>query len=29
MDFSEIIGQEGAKRGIEIAAAGGHNVIIL
>ena len=28
MDFSEIIGQEGAKRGIEIAAAGGHNVII-
>ena len=27
MDFSEIIGQEGAKRGIEIAAAGGHNVI--
>ena len=29
MDFSEIIGQEGAKRGVEIAAAGGHNVIIL
>ena len=27
MDFSEIIGQEGAKRGIEIAAAGGHNII--
>lgn len=27
MDFSEIIGQEGAKRGVEIAAAGGHNVI--
>ena len=29
MDFSEIIGQEGAKRGVEIACAGGHNVIIL
>jgi magnesium chelatase family protein len=29
MDFSEIIGQESAKRGLEIAAAGGHNVIIL
>ncbi len=29
MDFSEIIGQEGAKRGIEIAAAGGHNVILI
>ena len=28
MDFSEIIGQEGAKRGLEIAAAGGHNVIM-
>lgn len=28
-DFSEIIGQEGAKRGMEIAAAGGHNVILL
>lgn len=27
MDFSEIIGQEGAKRGVEIAAAGGHNLI--
>ena len=27
MDFSEIIGQEGAKRGVEIAAAGNHNVI--
>ena len=27
MDFSEIIGQESAKRGLEIAAAGGHNVI--
>ena len=29
MDFSEIIGQEGAKRGVEIACAGGHNVIRL
>lgn len=29
MDFSEIIGQEAAKRGLEIAAAGGHNAIIL
>ena len=29
MDLAEIMGQEGAKRGIEIAAAGGHNVIIL
>lgn len=29
MDFAEIIGQEGAKRGVEIAAAGGHNVIRL
>ena len=29
MDFSEISGQEGAKRGLEIAAAGGHNVIMI
>ena len=29
MDMSEIIGQEGAKRGIEIAAAGGHNVALI
>ena len=29
MDFSEIVGQEAAKRGIEIAAAGGHNVAMI
>lgn len=29
MDFSEIVGQETAKRGLEIAAAGGHNVILV
>ena len=29
MDFSEIIGQDGAKRGVEIAAAGNHNVILI
>ncbi len=29
MDFSEIIGQESAKRGVEIACAGGHNVIMI
>ena len=29
MDFSEIIGQEAAKRGVEVAAAGGHNVIMI
>ena len=28
-DFSEILGQEGAKRGLEIAAAGGHNVCMI
>ena len=29
MDFSEIIGQDGAKRGLEIGAAGGHNVMMI
>lgn len=29
MDFADIIGQEGAKRGMEIAAAGGHNLIMI
>ena len=29
MDFSEIIGQDGAKRGLEIAAAGGHHAILI
>lgn len=29
MDFSEIIGQSAAKRGLEIAAAGGHNVLLI
>ena len=29
VDFSDIIGQEGAKRGIEIASAGGHNIILV
>ena len=29
VDMSEIIGQEAAKRGMEIAAAGGHNVALI
>lgn len=29
VDFSEIFGQEGAKRGMEIAAAGGHNIMMI
>ncbi len=29
MDFAEIYGQQGAKRGLEIAAAGGHNVLMI
>ncbi|MCQ2166668.1 MAG: YifB family Mg chelatase-like AAA ATPase [Bacteroidales bacterium] len=29
MDFSEIVGQEVAKRGLEIAASGGHNAIMV
>ncbi len=29
LDFSEIIGQEGAKRGMEIAAAGLHHIILV
>ncbi|MCR4860754.1 MAG: YifB family Mg chelatase-like AAA ATPase [Bacteroidales bacterium] len=29
VDFADIIGQEGAKRGIEIAAAGSHNIIMV
>ena len=29
MDFADILGQESAKRGVEIASAGGHNLIFI
>jgi len=29
VDFADIIGQEGAKRGVEIACGGGHNLIMV
>ena len=29
VDFSEVIGQEHAKRGLEVATAGGHNIVMI
>ena len=29
IDFADIVGQDGAKRGVEIAASGGHNLMFL
>lgn len=29
MDFADILGQDGPRRGVEVAASGGHNVLLL
>ena len=29
MDFADIVGQDGAKRGVEIGCSGGHNVLLI